>query len=61
MKALQESHPEADMPLLKGLRSHNGAMTLCFLLATQKLNLGKVTYFREEDPTVETHTADETE
>lgn len=56
MNGLQESHP-----LLKGLRSHNGAMTLCFLLATQKLNLGKVTYFGEEGPTVETHTVDETE
>lgn len=47
------------MPLPRGLRSHSGAMKLCFLLATQKLNLGKVTYYREKDPTVETHTVDE--
>lgn len=47
------------MPLPRGLRNHNGAVTLCFLLATQKLNLGKVTYYREKDPAVETQTVDE--
>lgn len=47
------------MPLPKGLRNHNGAVTLRFLLATQKLNLGRVTCYREKDPAVETQTVDE--